>query len=184
MTIKDIYTNTTHALLTKKPMINAWKALHETTCFRDKDIRTSPHTGTPTYNNSNDGTILWIPFHQTASTVYKKELAEVMAREGSDGDDSNVAKKRKDYLREKRDAALISHVYNMLGVFLLGCGIPSMNRLPFKQRGWIYYVLSVAFVLIMIAWGKVIERRILANSDRQRWTVKFSHINRRKSKRP
>lgn len=98
---------------------------------------------------------------------FKKELAEIIARHGLDGDDSDIDKKNIDDLREKRDAALISHVYNMLGVFLLGCGIPSMNRLPFKQHGWIYYLLIVVFVVVMMVWGKVIERRIRANSDRQ-----------------
>jgi hypothetical protein len=80
---------------------------------------------------------------------FKKELAEMLSSAKDNSVDA-VDDKEIDDLKEKRDAALISHVYNMLGVFLLGCGIPSLNRLPFEQRGWIYYVLIVIFVLLMI----------------------------------
>ena len=110
---------------------------------------------------------------QEAQVEQKNTIAD--DENGCPNDDVNNNNNNKDEieiideLKIKRDSALISHVYNMLGVFLLGCGIPSLNRLPLpEERSWIYYVLIVFFVVVMIVWGRLIEKRILTNSDRRR----------------
>jgi Kef-type K+ transport system membrane component KefB len=90
----------------------------------------------------------------------KAEIAKIAGEVGLE--------EKVDELRKERDEALQMHVRCMLAVFFLGCGIPSIMRISVGDNNWITYVLIVVSAVLDLLYSRIVQRRIIENSDRNK----------------